>query len=336
MQEKKSRRSVPFEAPSPVVVRKSVTEAEAPPPMLEKKSSYTTRTSVTAPVEETVKKVPVSSPEKKKKNGADESVTDAIEMIKKMKKDAKKSKEPKPKKSGGGGGLGDMLGALPSSKKFKKQQKKANPMSSTMSVPAVPTQASIRQRNFDIPAPAPAMEEAPSSPTPMEDDSSNSQSSAAKRSSKGPSSSIKNRMSMFGGSGGGGMSFPSDNRFKAPSFTKRNSYTNRTSETKSPSMKPNTIAAALKRTSNGNSSRKLMEDDSYKNNGNDLMSQSDKSHEHTSRDKDLMAGMVQRPVRRNSFDGKKAGGRTSLRDRMKMFEQNIQKNKEKGQVKKIY
>ena len=325
--------------PTPVAKKKPVSPtpapAPAPPPMLEKKASYTTRTSVTA---KTVTKVPVSPPEIKK-NGTDESVTDAIEMIKKMKKEAKKPKESKPKKSGGGGGLGDMLGALPSSKKFKKQQKKANPMSSTMSVPAVPTQASIRQRNSVLPTPVPAMEEAPSSPianSPMEDDSSNSHNSAAKRSStKGPSSSIKNRMSMFGGKGGGGQSFPSDSRFKPPSFTKRNSYTKRTSETKSPSMKPNTIAAALKRTSNGTSSRKLMEDDSYKNSSTDPMSQSDKSHERTT-DKDLMAGMMQRPVRRNSFDGKKPGGRTSLRDRMKLFEQNIQKNHDKGQVKKIY
>lgn len=335
--EKKSsyttRKAVATPAPAP---------APAPPPVLEKKSSYTTRTPAAVPVEDPVPRVPTSPPAKKKNGNigaADESVTNAIELIKKMKKEAKGPKKAKePKKSsggGGGGGLGDMLGALPSSKKFKKQQKKANPMSSSMSVPAVPTQGSIRQRNFDTPAPrpsSPAVEEAPTSPEAMQDDSTNS-----KKSSRGPSSSIKNRMSMFGGKGGGGMSFPSDTRFKPPSFTNR---TKRTSETKSPSLKPNTIAVALKRTSNGTSSRKLMEDDSYKSAGSnhhDPMSQSDKSHDHSRDKQDLMAGMEQRPVRRNSFDNKKSGGgRSSLRDRMKLFEQNIQKNQQKGAVKKIY
>ena len=49
-----------------------------------------------------------------------------------------------------------------------------------------------------------------------------------------------------------------------------------------------------------------------------------------------MAGVVHKPVRQNSFDAKKDGApaRTSLRDRMKLFEKNIQKNEELGTTKK--
>lgn len=239
------------------------------------------------------------------------SAADAISALKKKKKQQKRDSANAGTKKGGGlgGGLGDMLSALPSSKTYKKQQKHQKPNSDTISVPAIPTQNSIRERSGLM------------------------------------STSIKDRMSNFKGAGGPPAYKTSSTHGRTSVVSGGPSYRNSTGMAAVSKFQAAGVSTAeepvSKRASTGTTPPKKMTMGSSS--LQEYSSRRGQNGTETSKndDGDLLAGESARKVkRRNSLDGNKKpqlpgnAPRGGLRDRMKLFEKNIEGNKQAGTAKK--
>jgi len=211
--------------------------------------------------------------------------------------------------------LEDTLSNLPSSNHSIDQPKNANP--------SFPTQKSNQERHSMT-----------SKARDKEIDSS-----APKRVSA-PASTIKDRMTAFAGT-----STVSSTYLKS-STPKHSPVSPRPLPRAAPKESP---TAALQSTlNNGDSQQQLMEDDSYTYYNaidDNKMSQSENFGSHRRQDHNDLLEEKFVQVRRNSLDTTTAAAeaeeplpkaRGSLRDRMKLFEQNIKKNQDRGVNKKLF